>query len=215
MNSPSNPNLPLAYQEGFAYFYGRKFLVTPATLIPRPETEDIIRLVIASEAKQSSQKILDIGTGTGIIPITLSLELKNISITATDISPAALKVAKQNTALHKVTDKTTFIKSDLFQNLQDKKYDIICANLPYVDKTWPWLDQKALAHEPAIALYTKDHGLYLIKKLIREASSHLAKKGHLLLEADPSQHKNIINYATTHHLTLHQTKNYILNFTKH
>ena len=255
---------PLAYLEGFAYFYGRKFIVTPDVLIPRPETEDIIKIAkdvadifsehIISPVKKSdlpsksklfeSQRdefldergakktflhsrangrskkyqlhplrILDLGTGSGVIAITLALELKNTHITATDISPKALTIAKQNA--QNLTQKYIyFLHSDLCKSLKKRTFDLICANLPYVDKTWPWLNKKALSHEPAQALFAKDHGLAIIKKLLAEAHDHLVPNGQLLLEADPSQHSKIIDFATKHQLQYQDTTNFILRFSR-
>ncbi len=117
-------------------------------------------------ADHPSPRILDIGTGTGIIAITLALELPSAHITATDISESALALARQNATLHN-KKYINFFLSDLLsflrvRPLKRQKYDIICANLPYVDKDWDWLDHTALAHEPPEALFAPDHGLALI-----------------------------------------------------
>ena len=176
-------------------------------------------------------RILDLGTGSGIIPITLALELPSAQITATDISKKALTIAKQNAQNLLKTKKTaqpvipglahspspspiTFLHSNLFSHpkLKNKHFDLICANLPYVDPDWPWLNKPALSHEPSIALYATDHGLALIYKLLDQVSAHLTANAHLLLEADPCQHSKIIARAQKNHLTHRQTKNYILHF---
>ena len=248
MNSPSNPNYPLAYTEGHTWFYGRKFTVTPDVLIPRPETEVIIdvckqnlqtfatRAAVeegllaptssrtaatapcedrsarerAPDGKRSEVLILDIGTGSGIIPITLSLELPGAKITATDISKNALKVAQKNAKLHKTL--INFINSDLCKNISGI-FDVITANLPYVDPSWPWIDHAALAHEPAQALFAKDHGLSLIKRLIREAPPHLTPSGTLILEHDPSQLAELTAYAQKHHFTPISHSPYVTSLT--
>ena len=213
MNAPSTPNsTPLAYLEGFTWFYGRKFLITPNVLIPRPETEDIIT-ASKTLCRESPCKILDLGTGSGIIAITLALEIPKAIITATDISKAALKIAHQNATLHNISNQIQFIHSNLFQGstLKNQKYNIIAANLPYVDQSWPWLDHQSLAHEPTIALFAPDHGLAIIKKFLTTANNHLKPNGHILLEADPSQHAQIIQFANRHHLKHVNTKNYILH----
>ena len=223
---------PLAYVEGFAYFYGRKFKVDQNVLIPRPETEDIINL--AKPLKPTT--ILDVGTGSGCIAITLALELPDTKVTAVDISEPALKIARKNAQNHHQNfikfqvestnractnssetpklylEKIEFQISDLCKNLQNQTFDLITANLPYVDPAWHWLDQTALSHEPQIALYAKNHGLALIKKLIQQAPDHLNPNGHLLLEADPSQHPAIIAYAAQHNLEHIETAGYILSF---
>ena len=188
-------------------FYGRDFLVTRDVLIPRPETEQLIDEVLYLAGKpylpgvkpsknilSPHPKILDVGTGSGCIAITLKLELPKADVYATDISKKALEIAQKNAAKHGTP--IPFIISHLLEKVKDGTLptpDLIAANLPYVDETWDWLDKEALSHEPAIALYAKDHGLALIKELIDEASALEIK--HLVLEADPCQHERIINYA--------------------
>ncbi len=206
MNSPSKPNnYPLAYTEGHTWFYGRKFFITSDVLIPRPETESIIDYVVSQIPTEKNQSgfgkglsILDIGTGSGIIAITLKLELPRATITATDISKEALTIAKKNAELHNAS--ISFVNSDLFQaqSIKNRRFDIITANLPYVDPDWDWLDKSALAHEPAQALYAKDHGLALIKKLIQQAPAHLNSNGTLILEHDPIQFSALSEFAKSH-----------------
>jgi release factor glutamine methyltransferase len=199
---------PLAYIEGFAYFHGRKFIVTPHALIPRPETEEIINVAKILQPKT----ILDIGTGSGCIAITLALQLPEAQIVATDISPEALQLAEQN-AKHFKTTNITFIESDLCANLaKNQKFDLICANLPYVDKSWPWLDKTALSHEPAQALYAPSKGLKFIKKLIEQAPHHLTKNGTLVLEHDPIQLSAISAFARKHSLNPTPHTSYVTSF---
>ena len=222
MNAPSTPNQiqavidqtgqPLAYIEGFAYFYGRQFQLSPATLIPRPETQDMIDITKSLMGYLAERRVLDVGTGSGCIAITLALELgKNVNITATDISQPALTIARANAKHHKVN--ITFLHSDLFQNLKKQQFDLIVANLPYVDPNWPWLDQKSLAYEPAIALYAQDKGLALIKKFLRKAPQHLKPNGTILLEHDPSQFAELSKYAQQHHFAPTSHTPYITQLT--
>lgn len=190
---------PLAYILGSKEFYGRSFKVTPDTLIPRPETEAIIDNIkslsyVTSFPHDETLEILDLGTGSGCIAITLALELPNSQITAVDISAKALDCAQYNAATLGASNISTKI-SDLFENTPEK-YDIIVANLPYVDRNWPWLDQKTLSYEPETALYAPDEGLALIKKTILEAPEHLKPGGYLILEADLSQHQKIRTFAS-------------------
>lgn len=182
-------------------FYGRDFYVDKNVLTPRPETEQIIDEVLKlcgkailpgikpEDAKISTKNltILDVGTGSGCIAITLKKELKEADIYATDISKEALKIAKENADSHGAEIK--FIESDLLENI-DFTPDVIVANLPYVDKNWDWLDQESLKTDPDLALYANGGGLELIKKLVDKANSK-----YLILEADPSQHQEIIDYA--------------------
>ena len=190
---------PIAYILGHKEFYGRNFRVTPDTLIPRPETEAIIDEIkslayVTSFPHDETLEILDIGTGSGCIAITLALELPNSQVTAVDISTKALDCAQYNAQALGASNISTKL-SNLFESTPEK-YDIIVANLPYVDRNWDWLDQKTLSYEPETALYAKDGGLALIKQTILEAPKHLKKGGYLILEADPSQHQKIRTFAT-------------------
>ncbi len=180
---------PVAYILGSKEFYGREFLVTPDTLIPRPETEAIVDLV--KELSLDKPRILDVGTGSGCIAITLKLELPESDVMAVDISEKALTVAKKNADnLHANLE---FRKSDLLKNV-DEKFDIIVANLPYVDKNWDWLSPE-LDFEPETALYSEDFGLKDIKNLILESDTKLTEQGKLILESDISQHEAIESFV--------------------
>ena len=190
--------VPLAYLLEKKEFFGRDFKVNKNVLIPRPETETIILSVlsIVETDKLDSLTLLDVGTGSGCIPITLKLELNALGIDskifASDVSETALKVAKENAK--NLSAEINFIYSDLLEKF-DTLPDIITANLPYVDKTWDWTSEN-LKFEPALALYADDGGLKLIKHLIDEITAKKdGKKHYLLLEADPSQHGEIIKYA--------------------
>lgn len=203
-----NGSLPKAYKLGVQDFYGRDFLVSPDVLIPRPETEGIIDMVLSlagvpylSGVKVSSSvlpkqpKILDVGTGSGCIAITLKKQLPDADITACDVSSKALEIARKNAENLKA--EINFVQSDLTKNT-GVDFDVIVANLPYVDEKWEWLDKKSLSYEPSLALYTDDDGLALIKRLIEEISSSGAwsfADKYLILEADPCQHERIKKYA--------------------
>lgn len=182
-------------------FYGRDFFVDNNVLTPRPETEAIIDEVLKLCGKPilpgvkpekpvlnpDHLTILDVGTGSGCIAITLKKELPKAIVYASDISKEALKIAEKN-AQNQSASITTII-SYLCQNVNITP-DIIIANLPYVDRNWDWVDQESLKDDPDIALYAKDQGLELIKQLIDTATSK-----YLILEADPCQHDQIITYA--------------------
>ena len=180
---------PLAYILGHKEFYGRDFKVTSSTLIPRPETEALITEII----NLRPQTILDVGTGSGCIAITLAKELPEAEITAVDISEDALGVAQENAKTYQAD--IDFRQSDLLKGLaKTEKYDLIVANLPYVDANWDWLGTE-INFEPKNALYAKDGGLEFIKKLIDQAPDHLNPDACLVLEADITQHQEIIKYA--------------------
>ena len=205
-------------------FYGRDFLVTKDVLIPRPETEQIIDEVLTLVGKpflpgikppkpqiKDNPIIYDVGTGSGCIAITLKLEIPDSKVYAIDISEKALKIAQKNA---KTLGASIFlIISHLLKKVKEEALptpDIIVANLPYVDKEWTWIDKNALSKEPDIALYAEDHGLALIKELISDQITKTAK--FLVLEADPCQHEEIINYAKNNKFELFDTKGFILTF---
>lgn len=192
MTTARNPYTEL---ENTAYFYGRPFYVDERVLIPRPETEQLIALARKLVSSSKSPCILDVGTGSGAIAVTLALELSAAQITAVDINPDALAVAKLNRQKLAPTAEIGFVQSDLLQNLGAEKFDLIVANLPYVDETWPWLDKTSLAYEPSTALFAEDNGLSLIKQLIRQAPPHLKSDGFLILEMDPCQLVIIKDFA--------------------
>ncbi len=208
---------PKAYTLGISDFYGRDFIVTPDVLIPRPETEQIIDTILNLAGKPylpgvkpskrvlpPNPTILDVGTGSGCIAITIKKELPEAEVHATDISKKALQIAQKNAQNHGV--HLSFTISHLLDNVKFTP-DVIVANLPYVDQDWDWLDRESLSFEPAIALYATDHGLKLIKELIDAASSK-----YLILEADPCQHQAIINFATKKGLQHLETRGFILTF---
>jgi release factor glutamine methyltransferase len=207
--------VPIAYIIGHKEFYGRRFKVTTSTLIPRPETEDIITVVKKLIPQNlslfnESFRIVDVGTGSGCVGITLKLELPETEVTLLDISPHALKVAASNAS--QLGADVQSIKSDLLQSYPFRS-NIIVANLPYVDSSWERSPETD--HEPEIALFASDGGLALIKKLIEQASVRLTANGFLVLEADPSQHADIVQVGIKYGFHLHQPiEGYILTLQK-
>lgn len=185
--------LPIAYVLKTKNFYGRDFFVDRRVLIPRPESETIIDLAHRGTYKN----ILDLGTGSGCLAITLKLELKNAVVTASDLSNAALNVARKNAKNLKANIK--FIHSNLLDYFlkHKQKFDLIVANLPYVDKNWDWLDHDALKHEPALALFSEKatalHKQFL-SVILKNRQTLLAENFTLLLEADPSSHSELIDF---------------------
>jgi release factor glutamine methyltransferase len=183
--------IPLPYLLGHWEFFGLDFVVTPDVLIPRPETELLVEKVIQKSqiSKTQNPKIADVGTGSGIIAITLATKLPHAHITATDISPAALAVAQSNAQRHHVADRITFVESDLLASptsIHSLSFDIICANLPYI----PSNDLASLAvaqHEPILALDGGPDGLSLIRRLLTQAPPILAPGGRILLEIEYRQ----------------------------
>lgn len=205
--------IPIAYINGQKEFYGRDFLVNKDTLIPRPESEDIIEILnqLLSPIINSLPKnnLVDVGTGSGCLGISAKLELPQLDVTLMDISSDALKVASQNAK--SLSADVEIIQSNLLESYSKKPY-IIIANLPYVDQKWDRSPETD--YEPSLALFADDNGLSIIKDLIIQASVKLVNNGHLLLEADPIQHNSIIAFASKYQFKLKIQKNYILAFTK-
>lgn len=203
-------------------FYGRDFVINPDVLIPRPETEMMVDAVLnlvgkpylpgvkPSKAKLPEDiTIVDVGTGSGCIAVTLKLELPEAEVVATDISEKALNVARKNA--DKLGAEVKFMQSDLLDKVNVMP-DLVVANLPYVDENWDWIDKEALSKEPAIALYADNGGLELIYKLIDQVAERGIK--YLILEADPCQHERTVDYAKKKGLVLNETRGFILYFSE-
>ncbi len=177
---------PVAYLVGRREFFSLMFEVTPDVLIPRPETESLVvrALDLAKSLKSESPHIADIGTGSGIIAITVAKHVKNCRVTAIDISPVALEVAKRNAAKHGVAERVDFVESDLFAQVPEAaKFDLILSNPPYVATN----EMSALApdvrdHEPHLALDGGANGTEVIECLIPQVAEKLKTGGWLLME---------------------------------
>lgn len=198
--------VPVAYIIGHKEFYGRRFRVTPDTLIPRPESEVLITL--AKKYATDAHHAIDVGTGSGCLGTTLTLELPKLSMTLSDTSKRALQVAEQNAKTYSANVR--LLQSDLLDDYP-LRADLIVANLPYVDTSWTE-NSPDLVHEPASALYAGEHGLALIKQLLVQAPAKLSPNGVLLLEADRRQHEEIIKDAAAHHLRHLETDGLTLAF---
>lgn len=177
---------PLAYLLGEREFYGRTFTVTPATLIPRPETESLVRCAL--ELLPAQATTLDVGTGSGCIAVSLACERPDLRLQAIDSSSAALAVATVNAARHQVN--VSFSQADITEFRPPTALQAIVANLPYVDPAWP--RSAETAYEPAQALFAGRAGLELIFRLIDRQQQLLAPGGYLILEADPRQQAAIL-----------------------
>ena len=180
---------PVQHIVGTQEFYGRPFIVNRLVLIPRPETEHLVEAALA--IRPQPRHILDIGTGSGILAITLALELPDATITATDISPHALAVAQKNAQLLGATERIRFAVSDLFSAITDAlpddvRCDCIVSNPPYVPST-EVLEPQVRDYEPATALYAGKDGLAIYRRLIPQTFAHLEPGGHLLLEIGQGQ----------------------------
>jgi release factor glutamine methyltransferase len=177
---------PSAYITGHREFYGLDLIVNHNVLIPRLETELLVDLAIKLAEDKKITKIADIGTGCGAIAVSLAKYLPDAIIYATDISPGALEVARQNCLNHGVADRVVLLYGDLLEPLE-KPVDMIAANLPYVRK----IDLPRNGYEPEMALDGGKDGLDPIKKLIRQAGRKLKKGGYLLLEIGMGQAESV------------------------
>jgi len=180
---------PTAYITAHREFFGLDFLVTPAVLIPRPETEHLIEKALKLTKNQPVSLIADIGTGCGAIAVTLATNLPEVGIYATDISEDALKVARMNCQKHGVADRVVLLHGDLLEPLPEP-VDLIIANLPYVSKA-DIPSAGPLGYEPRAALDGGEEGLDQIKKLTEQLSGKLKAGGWLLLEIGQGQAKAV------------------------
>lgn len=176
---------PIAYILGKQEFYGLEFIVNQDVLIPRPETELLVDLLLDDYNKMRFDReinILDLGSGSGAISVTLAKMIKNSQITAVDISQNALDIAKKNADLHEVNGNVNFILSNWYEMIPNKKYDYIVSNPPYIARSEYNEMSEETKFEPDIALYSEESGLANYEIIVKHASNYLSKTGKLLLE---------------------------------
>ncbi len=178
---------PVQYVVGMTYFYGLKFKVNPAVLIPRPETEELVEWILADHAPQKNLRFLDIGTGSGCIPITLKAKAPNYHVAALDVSREALAVAKENARLNTVEvhfQELDILKKENWDQLPS--YEIIVSNPPYIPTEEKQLMfANVLDHEPEIALFVSDEDpLIFYRTIVEFAREHLVPGGWLYFETN-------------------------------
>lgn len=180
---------PVAYLVGHREFFGLDFQVTKDVLIPRPDTETLIVEAIESLKSQTAARVLDVGTGSGCIAITLAVNCPNVSITAIDLSPAALDIARANADKHNVGDQIRWLTGDLLAPLTaGEQFDLIASNPPYIASAEiETLSADVRLHEPRSALDGGSDGLDVIHRLIADAPRHLVSQGKLLIEISGEQ----------------------------
>jgi len=181
---------PLQYIIGSVEFFGLQFKVNKSVLIPRPETEILVETIINSVAKEEQIAILDIGTGSGNIAISLAKNLSNAKITAIDNSAEALDVAKENSILNSVEGRIEFINESILNdnNYSVKKYNIIVSNPPYVpEKEFQNLQPELKVYEPRIALTDENDGFSFFRVISSKSKSILKNKGRLFFEVGKDQ----------------------------
>lgn len=172
---------PIAYITGRREFHGREFLVNPSVLIPRPETELLVELALQRLPVAASSRVLDLGTGSGCIGITIAAERPQAQITLVDASEAALEMARSNAARWAPAN-TALLHSDWYSAVAAERYDLIVANPPYVAEGDAHLQQGDLRFEPRSALASGVDGLSDLQRIIAQAPQHLRAGGWLLLE---------------------------------
>ncbi|OOG63957.1 protein-(glutamine-N5) methyltransferase, release factor-specific [Rhodanobacter sp. B04] len=172
---------PVAYITGHRGFWSLELEVTPATLIPRPETELLVEQALQRLPRDAACRVADLGTGSGAIALAIASELPHAQVSATDASAAALAVARRN-AQRLAIGHVVFLHGDWLVPLADQRFDMIVSNPPYIETADPHLGQGDLRFEPASALASGHDGLDDIRRIVRDARAHLHPGGWLLFE---------------------------------
>jgi release factor glutamine methyltransferase len=174
---------PVAYIIGQREFWGLDFEVTPAVLIPRPETELIVEEALAAlPARDAVRRIVDVGTGSGCLAVALAIEFPSAIVIATDSSSAALEVARRNCARHNVTNRVSLVHADLLHGIGGSA-NLIVSNPPYLrDADAPHVQPEVVRYEPSSALFAGADGLDLVRRVFDEAPAYIAPDGRLIVE---------------------------------
>ncbi len=193
---------PIQYIIGSADFMGEKFLVNPSVLIPRDETEILVRKAIEIIEKNNFKQALDIGTGSGCIACMVA-KLTSCQIIGLDISTEAIHTAFSNMERMELFNKATFRKSDIYSKIRpEEKFDIIISNPPYIPPKLKATIQKEVSFEPENALYTNDEkGLEFYEKIIKDAPKFLNPKGYVIFELGIGQSQDVAQIFNTYHFT--------------
>lgn len=180
---------PVAYLVGHREFFGLDFRVTKDVLIPRPDTETLVVDAIGTLKPEAAPRVLDVGTGSGCIAISLAVNCSNAEVTAIELSAAALNIAKANAETHNVARRIRWLCGDLFDPLTtDEQFDLIASNPPYIAAAEiETLSADVRLHEPRSALDGGPDGLDVIRRLIAGAPQHLVSQGRLLIEISGEQ----------------------------
>ena len=188
---------PLQYITGHQEFYGLDFAVSPDVLIPRPETEFLVERVIklAGTIGKDKPVIADVGTGSGCIAVAIAVNLPQARVIATDVSEAALDIARTNAAANGVSDRIKFLSGDLLAPVADRKgsIDIIASNPPYVNEGRPDLIQREVRDwEPRVALYGGSDGLHFYRRLLSNGLQFVSAGGFMVFEIGYSQLEAVV-----------------------
>ncbi len=191
---------PIPYILGAWDFYGREFLLTRDTLIPRPETEGLVERVIDAWKREDREKgfLLDVGTGSGAIAVTLAAELPSVKVLAADVSPGALRTARENARRHGVAGRVFFLCADATSALKSgDRFDVVVSNPPYVSEgEWSSLPAEVRNFEPPGALLAGKDGLAVLRRLVAEAGEILASRGELWCEIGESQGETVRRFPS-------------------
>ena len=183
---------PIQYIIGKIEFFGLQFRVNSSVLIPRPETEILVEEVIKYSKSKNGLKILDIGTGSGIIAIAIAKQLEDSQITAIDISQEAINLAMENAVTNEVISKLNFLMSDIKDFENNEKFDVVVSNPPYISKEdFPSLQNEIKDYEPRIALTDSNDGLDFYKIISKRSKSLLKKDGRIYFEVGKGQADNV------------------------
>ncbi|WAK01773.1 peptide chain release factor N(5)-glutamine methyltransferase [Methylobacter sp. YRD-M1] len=182
--------MPVAYLIGRREFWSRDFHVSPDVLIPRPDTELLVELGLEFIPPDKPFKLIDLGTGSGIIAITLAAERPHAQVIAADFSPAALEIAKHNAQRHHITN-VRFYQSDWFDDVPDTQFDLVISNPPYIAEGDSHLQEGDVRFEPQTALVAAQQGLRDIEIIADRARDHLKPQGHLLIEHGYNQQHQV------------------------
>ena len=189
--SKINQGLPIQYVTQSEFFFDQKFVVNKSVLIPRPETEELVRLIIDEQQSNSKKKILDIGTGSGCIAIILKKKLRS-EVTGIDFSAEAIEVAKKNNK--KSNHSIDFIFVKLENYVPNSRFDIIVSNPPYIPiKDLNSVDINVIDYEPKTALFVNDDPLYFYREILKFAKKHLVKNGSIYLEINDKYAEDLKN----------------------
>jgi release factor glutamine methyltransferase len=172
---------PVQYITGVQEFFGLSFEVSPAVLIPRPETEHLVETVLERFSREASPRIVDVGTGSGAIAVALAHAIPRSRVTAVDLSSAALEVAQRNAERHGVLERVRLLQSDLLAAVESAEFEVVVSNPPYIAEG-EVLEPQVFNYEPRSALYAGPTGLEVYERLIPQARRVLKPQGWLLLE---------------------------------
>jgi release factor glutamine methyltransferase len=188
---------PVAYILGHRDFYGRRFKVTPDVLIPRPDTETLVDHALECIPEDAACRVLDVGTGSGAIAVTIAAERPLAIVTATDISEAALKVASENAKQLEVANRIRFEHANLLSGVE--QYDVIVSNPPYIAQSeMAALQAEIREHEPIAALEAGEDGLDVVRALLSASEPATASGAQMLIEIGATQAVSVVAFAAEH-----------------